>query len=148
MPVETTIAMKLPTPAAAPSQPSPSASALASLSTVVGKPVWAATASRSGKPLQPGMLSGETVTPPSRIGPPHPTPHDDGWIPIAAARASTRSISEATPGHGSSGGVGIRSRTSTAPDRSTTPTSSFVPPMSTASTDATVRDGSGPENSV
>ena len=57
-------------PAAAPRQPSPSASALASLSTCTSAGrARSASRPRSGKPRQPGMFSGDTCSPPRRHRP-------------------------------------------------------------------------------
>src|SRR5262245_7429699 len=131
------MAMYVSHPAAAPSQPSPRANALASLSTTEGRPVSVLIRSSSGKDRQPGMLSGDTAVPPRSIGPPHPTPHATGSMPALRPASSTASTRTATPVHGSSPSVGARSRTRTSPTASTRPTSSLVPPTSTASTDTT-----------
>ena len=61
-------------PRAAPLHPSPSASALASLSTHTGRLACAASRARSGNARHAGMLSGDTCSPFTSIGPPQPTP--------------------------------------------------------------------------
>src|SRR5207302_860520 len=85
-PVDTTTAMKSLTPAAAPTQPSARARALASLSTKVARPVSSASRRRRGKPRQAGMFSGDTASPPAVMGPPQPTPHTTGTAAPAPAR--------------------------------------------------------------
>ena len=72
-------------PAAAPTHPSPSASALASLSTNVGRPVSSARRERRGKDRHAAMLSGDTSSPPGLIGPPHPAPHTNRRSPVPTA---------------------------------------------------------------
>src|SRR5439155_2646373 len=94
------------TPTAAPTQPSPSASALASLSMNTGSPVSSVSRDRSGKSCQAGMFSGDTASPPAVIGPPQPTPQT-ATSPLpptasisAATRAKTASASAAPVGVG------------------------------------------------
>src|SRR5215207_1517838 len=136
-------------PRAAPTQPSPSASALASLSTCVGSPVSSARRDRRGKSRHAGMLSGETASPPRAIGPPQPTPHTNSSPRrTAVTSAASRShIASAPPSPPPSvppsappsrpplvvvAGVGAASRSRTRPPPSTRPTASLVPPTSTA----------------
>jgi hypothetical protein len=131
-PVETTMARKLEHPAAAPFQPSPSASALASPSTTTGRSSSARRRASSGKPRQPGMFSGDTVSPWRVIGPAEPTPHaatpsgaTSRTAPTSAAKTSSGSVPR---------GVGATAERSTVPCWSTTPAAILVPPMSTART--------------
>ena len=139
-PVETTMAMKSVQPAAAPTHPSPSANALASLSTNVGSPVNSARRARSGNDRHPAMFRGDTSSPPGLIGPPHPAPQ--------TTRRSAGPTSAVTPSHQAgqvapqSFGVvgtrrGRRRAASPVPAGSrrapTSPAAILVPPMSTAS---------------
>src|SRR5215203_4837160 len=136
-------------PRAAPTQPSPSASALASLSTCVGSPVSSARRDRRGKSRHAGMLSGETASPPRAIGPPQPTPHTNSSPRrTAVTSAASRShIASAPPSMPLSvppsappslppsavvAGVGAAPRSRTRPPPSTRPAASLVPPTSTA----------------
>ena len=106
-PVDTTMAMKSRSPRAAPRQPSPSASALASLSMCTASPSASASRARSGKSRQPGMLSGETGSPPpghrpagahaardlvARCG---PRPRPRGGRPAPASPSATSGVGHA-----------------------------------------------------
>ncbi len=82
------MAMKFRSPLAAPTQPSPTARALASLSTNVGRPVSSARRRRRGNSRHAGMFSGETVSPPGAIGPPLPAP---------TTTSSPRSVADTRP---------------------------------------------------
>ena len=137
-PVDTTMAMKSSCPAAAPTHPSPSANALASLSTKVGSPVSAARRDRRGNDRHPAMFRGDTSSPPGLIGPPHPVPQTTRRSPgptrsvtppTTPARTSHRASASSGP---ADGGVGCSARSSSVPSRATSPAAILVPPMSTA----------------
>ncbi len=128
-PVETTMAMKSSTPAAAPFHPSARAKALASLSTKVSRPVASASRDRNGKSRQAGMFSGETASPPAVIGPPQPTPHTAA---PPAPTVSTRASSAENKASPSSAPDGAVADATTSPSAVTSPAASLVPPMSTA----------------
>ena len=138
-PVDTTMAMKSAQPDAAPTQPSPSANALASLSTKVGSPVKAARRDRRGKDRHPAMFNGDTSSPPGLIGPPQPVPQTTSRSP-APTRPATPSTRPARWSHSTSAsaglevaGVGRVARSRREPSRATRPAAILVPPMSTAS---------------
>ena len=118
-------------PRAAPSQPSASAMALASLSTTTGMSIASARDDASGKRRQPGMLSGDTV--PASMGPPHPTPHPRSSVdaPSRTPRTSETSTSKSADASVVAG-VGTTVRPETSPRLSTTAAASLVPPTSTA----------------
>ena len=104
---------------------------MASLSTNVGRPVNSDSRRRNGKSRHPGMLRGDTASPPARIGPPQPTPH------IAAVPwSATSSTTSARVDHDDLGtapdGVGAHTTSRRLPASSTWPAASLVPPMSTA----------------
>ena len=124
-------------PRAAPTQPSPSASALASLSTNTGSPVSSASRARSGKSRHAGMFSGDTALAARRHRPAAPdAAHDrcDAGVGTATPLDQVDERGEQGLGVGARG-VGTGPGRGSAPSRSTTPAASFVPPMSTASTD-------------
>ena len=125
-------------PAAAPTQPSPRASALASLSTNVGRPVSAARRDRRGNDRHPAMFSGDTSPPPGLIGPPQPAPQTTRRSP-GPTWAMTPSTTPATVSHRASAspgpadaGVGCIARCSRVPSKATSPAAILVPPISTA----------------
>ena len=70
---------------------------MASLSTATGSPASSASRGRSGKSRQPGMLSGETSSPPAVIGPPQPTPTATGRSPEAAVERGGHERGDARP---------------------------------------------------
>ena len=135
-PVDTTMAMKSSQPIAAPRHPSPSASALASLSTAVGTPTRSATRGWRGNPLPPlDVERGDRRTTPLH--------RSSAADPAHAAQPAVRrvgddaeAISASSPAQTASGscecGVGTWSASRTAPSRSTRPAAILVPPMSTA----------------
>ena len=114
------MARKFAHPRAAPTQPSPRASALASLSTATGSPVASANRRPSGKPRQAGMFSGRHRSPPP--GPSGPR-NRRRRPPGAAGRSGQHVVDD--PGQGveqdlgvvrSSGSArGARSRTEASP---------------------------------
>ena len=117
-------------PRAAPHQPSPRASALASLSTTTGRP---------GQLRQP--RSQREVPPagdvqrrdePAAGGHRAAAADADGDRSARTCRRAWRSTSAARPGQGSVRSVGRSVLATTCPSSSTTPTASLVPPMSIA----------------
>jgi hypothetical protein len=80
-------------------------------------------------PLQSGMFNGETLSPPNVIGPPHPTPHASRCTLDCCICAS---ISFLSAPHTSDAGVWVCIWDNNSPLVDTTPTASFVPPMSMA----------------
>src|SRR3984957_17637272 len=141
MPVDTTMARKSRRPEAAPIQPSPNASALASLSTKVATPVRSRSRERKGNARHAPMLRGDTVSPPGLIGPPQPAPHTTirSFPRTVSPRLGTRSPSRyqrASPSAARSPSpcaVGTCARSTRRPEGSTNPAAIFVPPISTAS---------------
>ena len=75
------------------------------------------------------MFNGETLSPPSVIGPPHPTPHASMRTSVCNICAS---ISFLSAPHTSDTGVWVCIRDNSSPLVDTTPTASFVPPISMA----------------
>src|SRR5205085_901114 len=124
--------MKLRSPAAAPRQPSASASALASLSTKVGRPVASASRLSRGKARHAGMFSGETASPAAAIGPPDPTPQTT-TSPLPSTEATTACSTVNTRSGSSVTGVGALAWATRSPSAVTKPAASLVPPTSMAS---------------
>ena len=138
-PVDTTMAMKFSTPAAAPTQPSPRARALASLSTNVSSPVASASRARSGNSRHAGMLRGDTVSPPADIGPPQPTPHTTiSPLPMTLSITASSTENSRSPSSTRDGAV---ADATTSPSAVTSPAASLVPPMSTARAVSTRGEG-------